>query len=173
MTLQDLLVLKLKALYDIETQLTKALPKMAAHANDPDLRLGFEHHLKETKEHARRLERAFRLLSVKPSATKVEAIRGLIADAEWIIKQKPGDAALDAMLVAAAGYVEHYEMAGYMSASMWAVRLGHHRVSELLRQTLDEEVKAATKLNVLSEKKIDRRAMMVGIVPKAQSAKKK
>lgn len=159
MTLNDLLVLKLKALYDIETQLIKALPKMAAQANDPDLKAGFERHLKETKGHAERLERAFKLLATKPSTIKVEAIRGLVADAEWIMKQKPGKEALDAMLVAAALYVEHYEMAGYLSASMWAVRLGHHRVSDLLRKTLDEEVKTATKLNVLAEKKIDVRAM--------------
>jgi ferritin-like metal-binding protein YciE len=158
-TLNDLLVLKLKALYDIETQLVKALPKMAKAATDPDLKKGFEQHLKETKNQAVRLEKVFKLLKLKPGKTKVEAIRGLVADTEWIIKKKPSKLALDAMLIASSSYVEHYEMAGYMTASDWAETLGFPEVALVLRETLKEEEVTADKLSMLAEKKIDERAM--------------
>jgi len=49
--LRDLLELELKDTYSAETQLTKALPKMAKSATDPELRAGFEQHLKETENH--------------------------------------------------------------------------------------------------------------------------
>ena len=54
--LMELFVDELKDLYSAETQLIKALPKMAKAATSDDLRAGFEHHLEQTKEHARRIE---------------------------------------------------------------------------------------------------------------------
>lgn len=157
--LNDALVLKLKALYDIESQLVKALPKMAKHATDTDLKKGFESHLKETKGHVVRLEKVFKLLGLKLGKTKVEAIRGLVADAEWIIKEKPAKPVLDAMLIASAAFVEHYEMAGYITASNWAETLGFPEVAMVLRETLKEEEAAADKLGMIAEKKVDEKAM--------------
>lgn len=157
--LSDLLVVKLKALYDIENQLIKALPKMAKKSSDQDLKQGFTDHLEETKEHAKRLEKAFKLLELKPGKTKVEAIRGLVADTEWIIEQDITSESLDAMLIASAAYVEHYEMAGYMSAVRWATMLGNTELATLLRETLKEENAAAEKLTLLAEEKIDAEAM--------------
>jgi ferritin-like metal-binding protein YciE len=44
-SLSDLLVLKIKALYDIEEQLVKALPKMAKKASYESLAEAFKNHL--------------------------------------------------------------------------------------------------------------------------------
>ena len=46
-TLTDLFINELQDAYNAETQLTKALPKMAKAATSADLRAGFELHLKE------------------------------------------------------------------------------------------------------------------------------
>ena len=48
-TLRDLFFDQLQDAYSAETQLTKALPKMAKAASSPDLKAGFEKHLKETE----------------------------------------------------------------------------------------------------------------------------
>lgn len=56
-TLQDLYVHELKDLYSAETQLVKALPKMAKAASSEDLKEAFEAHLLETREHVVRLQR--------------------------------------------------------------------------------------------------------------------
>ena len=45
-TLHDLFVHELRDLYDAEIQLTKALPLLAQAAKSPQLRKGFETHLK-------------------------------------------------------------------------------------------------------------------------------
>ncbi len=55
-SLQDLFIEDLKDLYNAETQLTKALPKMAKAATNPDLKQAFQTHLQETEGHVQRLE---------------------------------------------------------------------------------------------------------------------
>jgi ferritin-like metal-binding protein YciE len=159
-SLQDALHLKLKALYDIELQLIKALPKMAKAATDKELARGFKEHLAETTNQVKRLEQAFTILGKKPQKTKVEAIRGLVLDADWVMKNVSGSEVLDLNLVAAASYVEHYEMAGYMAAAEWAQALGLDDVVSLLAETLDEEVAAEEKLALLASTKLIAKANM-------------
>ena len=53
-SLKELFIEKLKDLYSAETQLVKALPKMAKAATNSDLRAGFEEHLKQTERRSRR-----------------------------------------------------------------------------------------------------------------------
>ena len=150
--LKELLIQKINALYDIENQLVKALAKLAKTASDQNLKKGFRDHLAETRMHATRLEQAGKILGVKTKKLKVEAIRGLIKDGEWIIKNVKPMEACDANLARAAQYVEHYEMAGYMGAIAWASELGEAKVVSLLRQTLKEEQKADQKLDKVGTK---------------------
>jgi ferritin-like metal-binding protein YciE len=48
-TLKDLYIHELKDLYSAETQIIKALPKMAKAASNEQLKAGFELHLKKRK----------------------------------------------------------------------------------------------------------------------------
>ena len=57
--LQDLFIDQLRDLYSAETQLTKALPKMAKAATNPQLKDAFTGHLKETEGHVQRLAQIF------------------------------------------------------------------------------------------------------------------
>ncbi len=146
MDLRALLIQKVNALYDIESELVKALPKMAKAASSPDLQKGFEEHLEETKNQVRRLEEIHRILGEKPKKLKAEGIRGLVKDGEWVIKNVAPKEAMNANLARAAQYVEHYEMAGYMAAIDWAETLGEAEVVDLLNDTLEEEIAADDKL---------------------------
>jgi ferritin-like metal-binding protein YciE len=159
-SLHDLFALKIMALLDIESEIVKALPKMAKAASDPDLKQSFSDHLEETKGHVERLEAVFGELDLKPKKTKCEAIRGLVEDTEWLIKEKPTRAALDAGLIASARYVEHYEMAGYLSAVVWAKLLGYGEAAKLLQATLEEEKAADEKLAAAAEESINAKAMV-------------
>ena len=60
-SLRELYVDELKDLYSAESQLVKALPKMAKAASSEELRQGFEAHLEQTKEQVQRLEEIFEL----------------------------------------------------------------------------------------------------------------
>lgn len=154
-SLHDLFILKLRSLYDIEQEITKALPKMAKAATNPELRDAFTMHLEETRNQAARLERAFEILGVPAKKEKVEAIRGLAKDTEWCIKNVKNREARDAVLVASAQFVEHYEIAGYGTALAWSELMGHTEVTDLLQETLDEESATDEKLSGLAETKIN------------------
>jgi len=157
--LQGLLVIKLQALADVEAQLIKALPKMAQKAKAEELKSAFEKHAVQTEGHAERLERALELMGADSRKLKVEAIRGLVADAEWTLKTVKDAAVRDAAMIAAAQYVEHYEMAGYGSAAEWAGLLGRQEVAELLGQTLEEEKQTDAELNDLARARVNEEAM--------------
>ena len=138
--------LKLQALYDIEKQIEKALPKMAKVASSESLKEGFTMHLKETKEQLKRLEKAFELLGVAPKKLRSEGIRGIIVDGEWVMEVEGPDEIKDSMLASAARYVEHYEMAGYLSACAHAKVLGLSKIEALLTESLGEEEATDKKL---------------------------
>lgn len=152
--LNDLFILKMNALYDIENQLTDALDLMTEAASDPDLKDAFEDHISETSMHAQRIEDIFSMLDMKPKSEKVEGVRGLIKDAEWLIKNTDSDEARDAVLIAAALEAEHYEMAAYDTAVVWASLLGYVEAQSLLEETLAEEKKSADKLSEIGSHKV-------------------
>ena len=62
-SLKDLYLEQLKDLHSAETQLTKALPKMAKAASSQELKAAFTEHLAETKEQLARLNQIGEKLS--------------------------------------------------------------------------------------------------------------
>ncbi len=76
--LRELYIDELKDIYSAETQLLKALPKMAKAAQSNELRSGFEKHLKQTEGHVARLEQIFATLDEKPTGKKCVGMEGLI-----------------------------------------------------------------------------------------------
>ncbi len=158
MTLHDLLIMKLQSLYDVENVLVKSIPSMIKKSTDEELRAGFEKHLEETKNHVRRLEAAFDYLDEKPKKLRVEGIRGLVEDAGWVPKNVKNSEALDAAIIGAAQYIEHYEIAGYGTAVAWAETLRQGEVMELLKETLAEEKSADESLGQLATMKVNQKA---------------
>jgi ferritin-like metal-binding protein YciE len=148
--LEELLIDELKDLYSAETQLTKALPKMAQAATDENLRAGFEKHLEQTREHIARLDRAMELLEASPKGKTCKAMKGLIAEGEEKIKEDASAAVKDAALIGAAQKVEHYEIAGYGTVRTYAELLGEEEVVELLQETLNEEAETDRQLTQLA-----------------------
>src|SRR5262245_49550697 len=138
-TLTDLFYDQLQDAYNAETQLTKALPKMAKAANSPELRAGFEQHLNETKNQITRLERVCQQLGCKTGGNTCEAMEGLVAEGEEVMKLGLDKDAQDAGLIAAAQKVEHYEIALYGTLCAFAKQLGHTDAASILHETLEEE----------------------------------
>jgi ferritin-like metal-binding protein YciE len=149
--LRALLVDELRDLYSAETQLTKALPKVAKHAHDNRLKQAIEHHLQETEGHVKRLEQVFQTLGESPRGKTCDGMKGLIAEADERMKDSGDAATLDAGLIADAQRVEHYEISAYGSARTFAGLLGEHEVVSLLEQTLHEEKAADSKLHQIAQ----------------------
>lgn len=150
-TLRELFVVKIQSLYDIESELVKALPKMAEAATDLELKDCFREHLDETRGQVARLENVFEILGEDKEAIEVDAIRGLIKDGEWVINHAKAGETLDTALIGAARAVEHYEMAKYMAAHEMAEMLGEDEVADLLSETFEEEENADEKLDEIGK----------------------
>ncbi|WLD10138.1 ferritin-like domain-containing protein [Planctellipticum variicoloris] len=138
-TLQDLLVEELKDLHSAESQLIRALPKMALAASSPELRAAFERHLDETKQHLQRIDQIFERFESKPGRKRCKAMEGLLAEGKDAIAENAEPAVHDAALIAAAQRVEHYEIAGYGCAKAFALLLEDEETASLLDDTLQEE----------------------------------
>lgn len=151
-SLDDLLLHEIKDLHSAETQLTQALPKMAAAATDPDLKSGFETHLAETESHVARLEEIAGLLDESPRGKTCKAMQGLIEEGEETLKEDMHPAFKDLALITAAQKVEHYEIAGYGSARSLALAIGRRDIADILQTTLDEEGHTDKVLTALAEK---------------------
>jgi ferritin-like metal-binding protein YciE len=149
-TLKDLLIDELQDLHSAETQLLKALPRLAEAAANVQLKDGFAKHLEETKTHVSRLDDALQRLGVTAPAKICQAMRGLVLEGSEAIAIEAPNAIRDANLIGAAQRVEHYEMAAYGTARAFAEKLGEKEIASLLQQTLEEESMANQTLTELA-----------------------
>jgi len=153
--LEDLLLHELKDLYSAETQLVKALPKMAKAASHEDLKAAFEEHLEQTEGHVERLNEISEMLGKKLTGHTCKAMKGLIEEGADLISEDADRSVRDAGLIGAAQRVEHYEIAGYGTARCLAEQLGHDEIAELLEQTLEEEKQTDENLSELATSSIN------------------
>jgi ferritin-like metal-binding protein YciE len=156
--MDDLFVHTLRDIYYAEKQIVKALPDMIEKANDPQLKQGFQTHLRETENHVKRLEQVFRLTGKKAQGVDCPAIDGIIKEANEVAGEVEKKSVLDAALIAAAQAVEHYEMTRYGTLISWAKELGRNDCVALFQQTLDEERATDRKLTAMAEGQVNRKA---------------
>jgi len=157
-TMEDLFVHTLRDIYYAEKQIVKALPDMIEKASDPQLKQGFQTHLRETENHVKRLEQVFDITGKKAQGVDCAAIDGIIEEANEVAGEVDKKPVLDAALIAAAQAVEHYEMTRYGTLIAWAKQLGKNDVVTLLNQTLDEEKATDKKLTSMAETQVNRKA---------------
>ena len=156
--MDDLFVHTLRDIYYAEKQIVKSLPEMIEKANNPQLKQGFQTHLRESENHVKRLDQVFDLLGKKAQGVDCPAIDGIIEEAEEVAGEVQNKSVLDAALIAAAQAVEHYEMTRYGTLVAWAKQLGRNDAATLLNQTLDEEKATDKKLTEMAESQINRKA---------------
>jgi ferritin-like metal-binding protein YciE len=161
-SLHALLEEELKDIYDAEKQLTKALPKMAKKASSPDLKEGLEAHLRQTEEQIERLEQVFEQLEMPAKGKPCKGMKNLIAEGNEMIGEAEDDDTRDAVMIAAAQKVEHYEIAAYGTLRTWAQLLNMNEVASLLEESLEEEKETDQKLTELAESHINLEAAEEG-----------
>lgn len=158
-TMHDLFIEELRDIYHAEKQLSRALPRLSRAAASDTLRMAIESHTEQTNGQIERLEKVFDALDTRSRGKRCEAMEGLIEEAREIIDLGLPPDVRDAALIAAAQKVEHYEIASYGTLVAYAQALGNTEVADLLRQTLDEEKAADTKLNDIAVNEVNSKAM--------------
>lgn len=157
-TLEDAFYDTLKDVLFAEKQSVRALKKSAKAAESDELKQAFETHAEESAAQVDRLQQVFEIIG-KPARSKTcEAIQGLSAEMESDLEDYQGTQAGDAVLVACAQAIEHYEIARYGTLKTWAAQLGYDEAADLLQQTLDEEKKTDKLLSELAVKKVNKTA---------------
>lgn len=153
--LENLLIHELRDLYSAESQLIRALPKMAKAASSEALKAAIEEHLEVTQRQKERLDKVFEKTDTSTRGPKCKAMEGLIEEGQEIMSEDGDEATKDAAMIAGAQRIEHYEIAGYGAARAFAEILGKNDVAKLLQETLDEEKEADQKLNDLAMSEIN------------------
>lgn len=138
-TPRNLLIQEIKDLYSAESQLIRALPRMAKAATQAELKKTFSRHLEETRRHSQRIEKIMTALNVSPRGRKCKAMEGMLEEAREVIEGDALPLIRDLALIAVAQKVEHYEMAGYGCARTLADLIGESELADTLQETLDEE----------------------------------
>jgi ferritin-like metal-binding protein YciE len=156
--MNDLFVHTLRDIYYAEKQIVKALPDMIDKATNPELKQGFQSHLRQTENHVKRLEQVFQIIGQNAQGVDCPAIDGVIKEANEVAGEVEQKKVLDAALIAAAQAVEHYEMTRYGTLIAWANELGKRDCVPLLQQTLDEEKATDKKLTEMAESQVNRKA---------------
>ncbi len=110
----------------------------------------FQAHLEETKGQIARLEQVAEILAIKPTGKKCAGMEGVIQEGAEALDEEGEDTVLDLGLIGAGSRVEHYEMAGYLTAISLSKRMGAAEVVTLLNQTLAEEQGAEKKLRAIA-----------------------
>jgi ferritin-like metal-binding protein YciE len=154
-TMNDLFMHGLKDLYYAENQIAKSLPDMIEKATNPQLRAGFEKHLKETDGQIARLEQVFDMLEAEAKGDKCPAIDGILKEGSELMGEIDDEDVMNVGLIAAAQAVEHYEITRYGALIAWASELGRGDCIPLLRASLAEEKATDQKLTALAERRVN------------------
>jgi ferritin-like metal-binding protein YciE len=161
-SLDKLFLEELRDMYNGEKQITRALPKMAKAAENPQLKQAFTKHLKETEGQIQRLEQIFQQLGEAVRGKTCKGLQGILEEGKDVLEEDSEEAVLDAALIAGAQKVEHYEIASYGCLRTYAQLLGYDQAVRLLEQNLAEEEATDKKLTELGESGINEAAAAVG-----------
>ena len=145
-----LFVDQLRDLYDAEQQITRSLPKVIEAVSSDKLRKALQHHLDVTHGQIERLDRIFTDLGESSTGKTCKGMEGLLEEGDEAIKEHEPGVLRDALIIAGAQRIEHYEISGYGTAKAWADELDLDDAVDLLDETLDEEAEADEKLNSIA-----------------------
>jgi ferritin-like metal-binding protein YciE len=157
-SIEELFVHELSDIYSAEKQLTRALPKLARAASEPQLAQAFESHLEETNGQVERIDKIVDVLDIRLKRMKCAAMEGLVEEGKEVIESVEKGPLRDAALIAGAQKVEHYEIASYGTLAALAKELGYNDALPLIMDTLKEEKGADEKLTKLAEQGGNQRA---------------
>jgi ferritin-like metal-binding protein YciE len=151
-SLREVFLVELSDLLDAEEQLLRELPLMAARATSTEIRSLLEEHYRATHVHVERLHALFAFLDERRRSAICYGMRGLIQEARERHGSWERGEPLDTAILAAAERIEHYEMAAYGCARLYAVGLGDRDAAQMLAATFDEECDAERRIHSLLER---------------------
>ena len=138
----DLFERQLQNLYNSETLILKALPKMYKYATDEALLDIINAQINVTHKQKVRLEEIGRYLNIKVAIQDGNIIQGMLEDVAWLYEEIQKGNLMDAGLVSKLQNIQHFQISAYETAVLYAKNLHIREVSEKLTITLEEAYEA-------------------------------
>ncbi len=157
--LQDLFQHEISDLYSAEKQLTEAFPRIIAKATDAKLSNLLNTYKTETENQFEEIQAICENLSYNPRNTKCQAMKGLIKEAESLMRHDAEDEVLDAAIIARVQRIMHYEISAYGTAVRFAKEIGNNSISEKLQTILDAKYNVDEQLGKLAKRRINEEAL--------------
>jgi ferritin-like metal-binding protein YciE len=139
--MKELYLHELRDLYSAESQIVKALPKMAKVAKSEALRKAFQTHLEQSTRQRDDVEALITAMGGKAKGITCQGMQGIISEGQEAMDEykKADPLVADTALIGAAQRVEHYEIAGYGTARSLAELVGDTTGVEVLDRIAQEE----------------------------------
>jgi ferritin-like metal-binding protein YciE len=154
-SLKDLYFDELSDLFDAETQMIRALPRLVEAARTPELREALKKHCDESRLHLERLELIFTHWGERRRAKACAGLAGIVQEADDRLNQAATGDVRDAAIIGVAQRIEHYEIAAYGCARTYARRLNRLDEARLLQETLDDEGRADRRLTEIAHSHVN------------------
>jgi ferritin-like metal-binding protein YciE len=151
-TPRDLFLHELSDALSAEHIIAKMLPTVAGEVDSTELRDALREHEKETRQHIKNLEAAFKELGEQPEQMTCHGAEGLQKEVDSFLKEKPAHEILTLFAAGAAGKTEQYEIQSYTGLIDMAKLLGEKEVAKLLQENLKQEEAMAKKVEALEKK---------------------
>ena len=143
---QEKFLHELGDIYDAEQQFLKGQQEMLQQASDPTLKQMLERHIGESEGQVQVLEQVFEALGEKPKRETCAAAKGLVTEAQKVLKEAQSAELRDCLIGGSAAKVEHYEIASYRGLIIGAQQMGQDQVVTLLEKNLQQEEQTAQKV---------------------------
>jgi ferritin-like metal-binding protein YciE len=150
-TPEEIFSYKLGSALSMEKDILGMLEKFQQETKREELRQLFKAHTEETHQHIRNIEESFRLLGEEPDDNPGPVIPALEQNSNAATK-KTDESTIDAVILAGATEVEHYEIAVYETLLTNAEARGNPEVAALLRQNLEQEQAALQKVKSAAQR---------------------
>lgn len=143
---------QLRYLLSAEEQVAIGLERMFDTARDAELKHTLQSDWHEAEAQADRLSEMLRRVIGKAEPLKCKAVHALLEESEDMIKDAAHETIRDAVLIAAAQRIKHYEIAVYGTLKRFAENLGFRGDAEMLEKNLQEEKRADQLLTGIAER---------------------
>lgn len=150
--LHALYVRQLRILLSAEEMIAIKTQLLIDTATDPALHEALREHLAETDTHAARLREILNRIAGEASPLKCKVVYALFDEAESLIQDCGHEGVRNALLIASAQQIEHFEIAAYGAVRQFARVMGLETDVQLLDKTIQEEGQADHRLTELAER---------------------
>lgn len=137
-TPEEVFSFKLGSALKMERELANLLENFERHTRRREIKQALSEHREETLQHARNIEKCFKLLDQEVADSPCPVVEAMAKDAEAMIK-RTDDTLLDTVILAAAAESEQWEIAVYDTLIAHAEARGATEAVAFLQRNRDEE----------------------------------